>query len=87
MKLVSQAVLAVVAADAGGVVLLVRGPTSGKSIELVLPTATSEPATELKVYITGAVRMPGVYAVGLGSWLIDVVDAAGGPIRQADLVS
>ena len=89
MKLASQVVLvvAVVAAVAGGVVLFVRGPTSGNSIELVLPAATSVPETELKVYITGAVRLPGVYAVGLGSRLIDVVDAAGGPIRQADLAA
>ena len=68
MKLISQVVLvlAVVAAVAGGLLLLVRDSNSGGGIEIALPTATVEPVVELKVYVTGAVRDPGVYAVEQG---------------------
>jgi competence protein ComEA len=77
--------VAVVAAVAGGVFLLVRSSTSGGGIQIVIPTPTAVPDVELKVYVTGAVRRPGVYELEEGSRLADVVEAAGGQTDQADL--
>ena len=51
-----------------------------------MPTATAEPVVELKVYITGAVRNPGVYDIEQGSRLAQVVEAAGGATDDADLI-
>ena len=75
---ISQAVivLAIVASVAGGVVLIVRASTSGVGIEIVLPTVTAVPQVDVKVYITGAVRNPGVYDVSEDSRLADVIEAA-----------
>ena len=80
MKLISQVVLvlAVVAAAAGGLLLLVRDSNSGGGIVIALPTATAEPLVELKVYVTGAVRDPGVYELEQGSRLVQAIEAAGG---------
>ena len=87
MKLVSQAVLAVaiVAAVIGGAVLLVRGTGTEGGIEIHLPTATPVAAVELKVYMTGAVHVPGVYVVGQESRLADAIEAAGGATDEANL--
>jgi len=89
MKLVSQAVLiaAIVAAVAAAAFILIRGVYSGGGVEIVLPTATPETATELKVYLTGAVRSPGVFDVGEGDRLAEVVEAAGGATEDADLTA
>lgn len=89
MKLASQVILglAVLAAVAGGVFLLVRQSSPGGSFEIVLPTATPAPNAELKVYISGAVRHPGVYAVADGGRVSDVLDAAGGATEDADLAA
>lgn len=40
---------------------------------------------DVRVYITGAVRNPGVYSVEDGDRWIDAVEAAGGPAPAADL--
>ncbi len=48
-------------------------------------TTKSEP--ELQVYVSGAVRRPGVYTLKPGDRLIDAVEAAGGGIPEADLES
>lgn len=41
---------------------------------------------KIKVYITGQVRNPGVIEVEEGSRLIDVIEKAGGPLEDADLL-
>ena len=89
MKLVSQAVLiaAVVAAVAAAAFIIVRGTYSGGGVEIILPTATPESATDLKVYVTGAVRNPGVFDVKAGDRLAEVVEAAGGATEDADLTA
>ena len=89
MKLVSQVVLAVaaVAAVAGGLLLLVRDSSSGPGIQIAMPTATVEPVVELNVYVTGAVRKPGVYALGQDSRLAQAIEAAGGATEDADLTA
>lgn len=44
-------------------------------------------ATDLKVYISGAVRSPGVYALQPGNRLAEALDAAGGATAGADLAA
>ncbi len=77
----------------GAVVLLVRRDDNAP-IEILLPTpkaATSSTQqslpkdTELKVYLSGAVRYPGVYPFLLGDRLKDAVEAAGGATDDAEL--
>ena len=89
MKLVSQVVLvaAIVAAVAAAAFILIRGAYSGGDVEIVLPTVTPESATDLKVYVTGAVRNPGVFDVKEGDRLAEVVEAAGGATEDADLTA
>lgn len=89
MKLVSQVVLiaAMLAAVAGGVVLLVRGPSGGNGFEIILPTATPASVAEAKVYVSGAVRSPGVYILPEGSRLAEAIEAAGGATEGADLTA
>ncbi len=48
----------------------------------ILPTATPSP---LVVYITGAVKSPGVFHVQPGSRIQDVIEASGGYLEGADL--
>lgn len=47
----------------------------------------SVPTEELRVYVTGAVRSPGVYPLHDGDRWIDALDAAGGPSDDADLAA
>ena len=53
------------------------------------PTTAPPPpdAIELKVYISGAVRSPGVYALEPGNRLAEVLAAAGGASAGADLTA
>ena len=86
---VAMAILAaaVLASVAGGVFLLVRTSDSSGGIEIVLPTATAVAPPDIKVYITGAVRSPGVYDVAEDSRLVDVLEAAGGATDDTDLAA
>ena len=77
-------IIAPLAAVAGGIFLLAHQPSSD-GIEIVLPTATAVP--EMRVYISGAVRSPGVYPVMEGDRLARVVEAAGGATEDADLAA
>ncbi len=66
-----------------GLLLLVNRNPAGKPIQL-LPPPTPAP---YKVYITGAVMKPGVYAISPDARVEDVLIAAGGPAPGADLAS
>ena len=89
MRHASQIILAVavLAAVAGGTFLLVRQASSGGRIEIVLPTATADPEADLQVYVSGAVRAPGVYSAKEGDRLIQIIQQAGGATQDADLTA
>ena len=84
MKLASQAVFAVAAAAAvaGVLYLLVSASTPSDGMEIALPTPAP---SDIQVYVTGAVREPGVYTVGADARLATAVEAAGGVTDEADL--
>ena len=84
MKAASQILLvvALLGALSGGIFLLVNR-TSNPTLEIVLPTPTSLPL--LQVYVTGAVESPGVYTLTEGDRVAQAVEAAGGPVEEADL--
>ena len=87
MKLASQAVFAVAAAAAvvGVLYLLLSASTPSDGIEVVLATPAPSDIHDLQVYVTGAVREPGVYTVGANARLAAAVEAAGGATDEADL--
>lgn len=64
-----------------GLFSLLRQPQPDP-IEILQPTATTAP--EVKVYVNGAVHRPGVYTVGQGDRLEDVLALAGGLTGEAD---
>jgi competence protein ComEA len=84
-------IAAVVATAVGGVVLALRDTGDGDPIQII-PPATTQPAiaaqsSELKVYVTGAVQSPGLYAVMEGDRLAEVIHLAGGTTEEADLLA
>ncbi len=85
MKSFSQIALiaATLAAVAGGIFLLMREPSSG-DIEIALPAATPVAEGEIRVYVSGAVRNPGVYAASEGDRLAQVIETAGGATEDAE---
>jgi competence protein ComEA len=66
---------------AAGLILLINGPRRGQAVELMPP-----PESELvTVHVSGGVQAPGVYELARGSRAEDAVEAAGGPVDDADL--
>jgi len=64
------------------------GPAATAAPELPIEMAHSpanSPASEFTVYVSGAVVRPGLVAVPSGARVADVVSAAGGALRLADL--
>jgi len=53
------------------------------------PSTSSSPSTSdaMKVYVVGAVKNPGMYALPAGARVYDLVQAAGGPLPKANLVA
>lgn len=89
---------AIVACVAGAVALLAQDSRSPGGVVITLPTATATgnapsaaPALEnsesgpIAVYVSGAVRMPGVYTLDTDARAADALRAAGGPADDADL--
>ncbi|MFW6115972.1 MAG: helix-hairpin-helix domain-containing protein [Chloroflexota bacterium] len=67
-----------------------RAPTSTVPITIStpVPTATPPPTPTphpIRVYVSGAVQNPAVYGFPIGSIVQDAIDAAGGPLADADL--
>ena len=74
---------ALAAALAGGIALIVKNGEGHPGTEIFLPTAT--PMPELKVYVSGAVRRPGVYTMRDGDRLSDALAASGGAAEDAQM--
>ena len=73
-----------IAALVAGIILTIKSSGSGSpGIEILLPTET--PTPELRVHMSGAVAVPGVYALKEGDRLVDAIDAAGGAREGAQL--
>ncbi len=86
VRLLSQVVTAaaILAAVAGAIVFMIgRSPSSG--IEVFLQPPASRSPVALQVYVTGAVKDPGVYPLEDGDRLGQLVEAAGGATDDADL--
>ena len=74
----------------GAVVYLTTHQQSRTPVIVSTPLPTSTPPytptpAPIRVYVSGAVRMPAVYELPLGSIVQDAVNAAGGPTSDADL--
>lgn len=84
----SRIVLAVtvIASIIGGIFLITRPQPAG-GMDVILPEATATPVIEVGVYLTGAVRNPGVYTMSEGDRLVHIIQAAGGATEQADLTA
>ena len=82
-------IVAAIAAAAGGVVLFLRDGGDGEPVRFVPPptvsSVESRAETELKAYVTGAVRQPGLYTIEEGDRLADLIDLAGGITDDADM--
>ncbi len=68
---------------AGGIFLLARDRLSEPS-ELKISNNGAVPA-DIRVYISGAVKNPGVYPLKDGDRWIDALEIAGGPSENADI--
>ena len=67
----------------GGILFLISRSPQGQPVRL-LPAPTVAP---IQVYITGAVKQPGVYSLTPGSRVQDGIDLAGGSLPGANLES
>lgn len=102
-RILAMAVLALLAAVlvVGAAVLLARSKGNAP-IQVLAPSpeaasgggpgvsgvsSLGEAATEIQVYISGAVTNPGVYRMQVGVRLVDALAAAGGATTEADLAA
>ena len=73
-----------IASLSAGIGMLVKARDGkGPGLEILLPTNTVPP--QMKVYVSGRVAAPGVYALKEGDRLVDAIAAAGGPEEGARL--
>ncbi len=87
MNRLSQFILvgAVVAAIVGAIFVALGSPPSGDEIEIHPPGSEEVTDSELSAHISGGVRAPGVYTLQSGSRLLDLIEAAGGAVDEADM--
>ena len=82
-------IVAAIAVAAGGVVLFLRDGDDGEPVKIIAPPTVSaeisQAEPELKAYVTGAVRQPGLYTIKAGDRLADLIDLAGGITEDADM--
>ena len=68
---------------AGIALLLSRSWDRGEAIEITIPTPSAVTVAEAKVYVSGAVRDPGVYSLKQGDRVEQAIIAAGGFAQEA----
>ncbi len=64
-----------------------QGSVSAGGVHPLLHRLSSTPAATIEVYVTGAVRRPGLYRLPLDARVQAAVTAAGGATRAADLAA
>lgn len=74
----------------GGIIGYFTPHPRGRPITVITPEPTATPTptptpAPLRVYVTGAVQVPDVYYLPVGSLVKDAIYAAGGPAPDADL--
>ncbi|MDO8670500.1 MAG: ComEA family DNA-binding protein [Dehalococcoidia bacterium] len=69
------------------IIIFLKLPQSGETIEISQPSSLTTTAKEIKVYVTGAVTRPGVYSLMGTSRVEDAVKAAGGMTAEANPVA
>ena len=72
------ALLAVILA--GGITLILKQNTSSYPVEIELPT----PSKEIEIYVSGEVKIPGLYTLNETARIADAIEAAGGFTVEAD---
>lgn len=86
-------VVAVVAALVVGVLLVRKQtpppelslPMAGSATEAAVTSSTTTVVAELVVHAAGAVNQPGVYRLTATARVVDLIERAGGPIKEAEL--
>jgi competence protein ComEA len=73
----------------GGQPAAAAGPAGDRSTTALGEVAVSAPGDGPAglVHVAGAVRRPGVYEIGPGARVVEVIEKAGGPTRRADLAA
>lgn len=61
----------------------VNGDTAAESSDMSVGTDPAPASDEIPVYLCGAVRTPGIYRTGRGSYLYEVIELAGGLLPEA----
>ena len=86
-RIMQGALVLAVAASLAGAAFLTWRATSGEGtpIELAISTPAPPAPAEIRVYVTGAVVMPGVYSLREGARLHELMEAASGTRSDADL--
>lgn len=79
--------LAMLAIAAAVLFIVFDSDSPGGGVTIVLPSDTPAPVVELRVYVSGAVRNPGVYTASEGDRLAEMIESAGGAIADADLTA
>ncbi len=77
-------VAATVAAVLGAVVLLAR-QNDNAPVRIIAPESQQTTPAQVRVYVNGAVAVPGVYTLEYGSRITDALAAAGGITGEANL--
>ncbi len=68
-----------------GVIYLLRRPEP-RAVTVTTPTPRPTPTSVIiQVQVAGAIKQPGVYKFPEGARVTDALDAAGGPVEEADL--